>query len=296
MGKSFGLDSRKHAPQMLLVPGSWAEQEEIRRSWWAVLLLDRHMHLTFPGHALNTEDPHQDEVLPAEDTLFDQAEMCGNEPLHVASPTSLKAGPFARSCQAAYLMGKVVNVLNEFAQESGTRFTLAIQVYHTVTAFSKVVQAEFDACPESFATPMALTYSALIALCDPFCCTITNRGAHTVEETELQILCIRGLKTTSDDAARLALQLRSSMTTRHSAISPLIGHCLYMATVTFAWRVYEGEKSSSQAHDVLREALSSFNGRWAVGMEYLNALDRAKDLLYTSPAHQLIGGPPGLTS
>lgn len=41
MGKSFGLDSRKHAPQMLLVPGSWAEQEEIRRSWWAVLLLDR---------------------------------------------------------------------------------------------------------------------------------------------------------------------------------------------------------------------------------------------------------------
>ncbi len=38
---AFGLHDRKNAPQMIKRPGSWAEQEEIRRVWWGTLLLDR---------------------------------------------------------------------------------------------------------------------------------------------------------------------------------------------------------------------------------------------------------------
>ena len=38
---ALGLHDRKAAPQMIKRPGSWAEQEEMRRVWWATLLLDR---------------------------------------------------------------------------------------------------------------------------------------------------------------------------------------------------------------------------------------------------------------
>lgn len=41
LGKAFGLDNRKDAPQMLRRYGAWTELEELRRLWWAILLLDR---------------------------------------------------------------------------------------------------------------------------------------------------------------------------------------------------------------------------------------------------------------
>ena len=41
LGKALGLDNRKQAPQMLRRYGAWAECEELRRLWWAILLLDR---------------------------------------------------------------------------------------------------------------------------------------------------------------------------------------------------------------------------------------------------------------
>lgn len=255
------------------------------------------MHLSFPGHGLNTEDPARNEVLPADDDQFDKAEMAGNEPLYVASPTSIKTGPFSRTCQAANLVGRVVNVLNELSQESETRFATAIQVHRTLAAFIKVVEADFESNPERYATPVALAYSAFVAICDPFCCTVTNRGAHTVEETELQSLCISGIKDVSDSIARFTTRLRSSMTVNHGSMSPLIGHSLYMATVTFAWRVYEGEnRECLDSFKTCKEALSTMNGRWAIGGEYIDLVDRTKDLLYPDPKLQLVGGPPGMTA
>lgn len=41
LGRALGLDNRKDAPQMLRRYGAWAELEELRRVWWAILLLDR---------------------------------------------------------------------------------------------------------------------------------------------------------------------------------------------------------------------------------------------------------------
>ena len=286
MGKALGIDNRRDTPQLLRRFGAWAELEEIRRLWWSILLLDRYIHLGFPGHALATEDPFRNEVLPADDTQFEQAEMAGNEPLYLASPTSLRAGPFTRTCQAAHLVGRTVWALNELLQELETRFVNAIQLHRTLTAFVKVVQVDFDAEPERFATPMALAYSALIALCDPFSCTEGNRGAHTVEETDLQTACIAGIKAVSDDIVRFVQKLRPSMTTRHAAISPLVGYCLYMATITFAWRVYEGEENKLEAYNVIGDTLRLMSGRWAVGSEYLQSVDRGRELLYNTPLLQ----------
>lgn len=42
MAKALGLDDRENAPQMKRRYGSWAKLEELRRIWWAVVLLDRY--------------------------------------------------------------------------------------------------------------------------------------------------------------------------------------------------------------------------------------------------------------
>lgn len=41
LGHAMGLHDRKNVPQMLRRPGTWTEQEEMRRVWWTVLLMDR---------------------------------------------------------------------------------------------------------------------------------------------------------------------------------------------------------------------------------------------------------------
>ena len=41
LGQALGLHSRKESPQILKAASTWTEQEEVRRVWWAVQVLDR---------------------------------------------------------------------------------------------------------------------------------------------------------------------------------------------------------------------------------------------------------------
>jgi hypothetical protein len=48
LGHMLGLNDRQHAPQILKrKPGAWAELEEMKRTWWAVMLLDRCLSINF---------------------------------------------------------------------------------------------------------------------------------------------------------------------------------------------------------------------------------------------------------
>lgn len=42
VGHTLGLNDRRNAPQILPKKGAWAEVEEIKRTWWAAMLLDRY--------------------------------------------------------------------------------------------------------------------------------------------------------------------------------------------------------------------------------------------------------------
>jgi hypothetical protein len=232
---------------------------------------------------LFTDEPHRNGSLPAEDFYFDIAEIAVSEPLYVTSPTTQKAGPFTRVCQAVHLIGKVVYALNELAAETETRFATALQIYRILCPFVQVVKDEFTQAPEQFATVMALTLSAMMNLCDPFICTIMDNGAHTPEESELQTHLIEGLTVVTNDIVAFAAQIRPSMDRKPAAISALLGNCFYIGTLNCAWKVYEGERGETvESYYKLREALSCLNGRWAVGGEYLECIDKAKKILYPS--------------
>jgi hypothetical protein len=89
---ALGLHDRKKATQILPRPGmslfpnhtsrtknspdtstpeTWSETEERRRLWWAVLILDRYVHIGFRFRPLSTPKIPPDEILPARDAAWD---------------------------------------------------------------------------------------------------------------------------------------------------------------------------------------------------------------------------------
>ncbi len=53
LGHAMGLHDR-HAPQMLPRCNTWTEQEERRRVWWAILILDRFINIGHRNKPLST--------------------------------------------------------------------------------------------------------------------------------------------------------------------------------------------------------------------------------------------------
>ncbi|EXJ87309.1 hypothetical protein A1O3_04268 [Capronia epimyces CBS 606.96] len=283
MGHGLGLHDRTLAPQYSRKRmGSWAETEEAKRTWWATMLLDRrYVNSGAPGRPLATDDPSRRDVLPADDQMWDAGEMATGEPLYVSSPTNVIAGPFARTCQATHLLGRLIRLANDQLLDSPLRFTEAIHLFRTLQALANLLQGDAQQLPERYGTALALCCSALLRLSDRFACTETNGGNHTVEETEMQTLAISGMKGTAADALQFSQLLMLSMIASPAATSPLIGDCLYMAAATYAWLAHEsGLREMGEAYHQLRKSLETMNCRWAVASQYLGLLDKAKETLY----------------
>lgn len=85
---ALGLHDRKKATQILPRPSknrkscrlqecsdlsldTWMETEERRRLWWAVLILDRYVHIGLRFRPLCTPKIPPDEILPARDASWD---------------------------------------------------------------------------------------------------------------------------------------------------------------------------------------------------------------------------------
>jgi len=240
-----------------------------------------YVNLGTSGHPLATDDPVRTDVLPADDALWDEGEMTPSEPLYVSSPTNVRAGPFARTCQATHLLGRLVRLLNDQLLDAPLRFTEALQLHRTLRAFANLLPDEVRQSPARFGTPLALCYGALIHLCDPFACTESNRGEHTVEETEMQTTAIAGLKSTAADVLQFSHLVRMTMATNPSATSPFIGDCLYQAAATYAWLVHEsGARDMVESYHILKDVLATMNCRWAVAGQYLDILNTGRETLY----------------
>ena len=281
LGHLMGIHDRRATPQVLKRSGAWAEVEEVKRAWWACTLLDRYVSLGLEGRPNATEDSLPSTVLPADDTSWDQGEMATSEPLYLSTPTAVRAGAFARTCQATHLLGRLERLLNDRKQESSVRFTEAAQLHRTLEALANLLPGEIHKSPTRYCTPWALSYGAIIHLCDPFGCPHSDQGDHTAEEIEMQEIAIAGMKKTAADILQLTQVLKSIMNNNLSAVSPLTADALYMAAATYAWLAYEsGSPDSTASYHAIRAVLIQMNQRWAVAGEYLKALDVTKTALY----------------
>ena len=282
IGHALGLHNRRDAPQLIKrKSGAWAEIEEARRIWWVVMLLDRYVNLGSYQHPLATGDPAMNDLLPADDELWDEGQPTTSEPLYVSSASKVGAGAFARCCQATHLVGRLIRLLNDRPTDAALRFPEAIQLHRTIQALTNLLPDDVQRAPQKFGTALALCHGALLHLYDPFCCTEENRGEHTVEEMEMQTISLNGLKAVASDVLHFSRTMRASMEQNPAAISPLMADCLYTAAATFAWMVYEtGTRDDAEAYHFLRKVLEIMSARWSVATQYLAILDKARVLLY----------------
>ena len=208
--------------------------------------------------------------------------MTTSEPLYVSSPTSAKASPFARTCQATHLLGRLIRHLNDRTIEPFFRFSEAAQLHRTLAALSSVL----DSSPQKLSSATAMTLGAMMHLYDPYACTETDHG-NTIEGTEMQGIAIAGLRDTAEEVVRFAQHLQSCMSYSLASVSPLVADAVYMAAATFAWLEYErGTPEMSASLRVLTDTLQMLNARWRVAGEYLKMLDMARETLYNG------GGAP----
>ncbi|GIZ42033.1 hypothetical protein CKM354_000531300 [Cercospora kikuchii] len=279
LGHAMGLHQRD-APQMLPRFHTWTAQEEKRRVWWAVVILDRFSGIGHRKTPFATYDPSLDAHLPTDDDNWDRGQLVVAAPLALSASPSVQAAPFARTCQAAHLLGKIVRHLNDKALPNTYRFEEALQLHRTMRALTAaLVQEAADDDPNqgpTLCTALAICYSALLTLYDANSCTKEN----TVDTTEAQLMMqkesVEGLREITPEAMNHARRLRAFAERRGGwgGLSPLAIDPLYQAAANYAWYVRESSDLQCSARlQEVKEILMVIDQRWRVAGEYMRIIE-----------------------
>lgn len=202
----------------------------------------------------------------------------------VSSPYTEPLAPFPRLCQASELLGKTFAHHGATWPPENNRFDEASQLYEKGTSLSQILQEEATASNDyiSLSSAIAVAYSALCALCNPYSCPRGSITQPTEEEGQAQIRAIDGLKSVSQLAVEFAERLNNSMPLPQDVdrTSPFIMDALYCAASNHAWWVREnGDEASQLALDGLRNCLRRLGTRWRNAAEYLRILE-AQEFTY----------------
>ncbi|KAM0719810.1 hypothetical protein Q7P37_003945 [Cladosporium fusiforme] len=275
LGYAMGIHERG-VPQMLIRPQTWTEQEERRRVWWGVIVLDRFVNLGHRGKPFASAEPSIEAHLPTDDTSWDRGQMLVAAPLSLGASQTTRASPFARVCQAAHLLGKVIGHVNDTKLPVEYRFEQALQLSKTVKALAEAMLTEAreeDALVENRlpCSAVAIAFSALLTLYDQYGCT--ERYIENGPETQLimQQESIDGLREVTELALQMARRVRRYIGSenRLGEISPLTLDALYQATANYAWYVRESsDANSGERLAELKEVLTVVNERWRAAGNY----------------------------
>lgn len=236
LGYAAGLHDRK-APQMLTRCTTWTEQEERRRLWWGVVILDRFINIGHRGKPLASAAPNLDTILPTEDTAWDRGQMLVAAPLSLSASETLRVSPFARTCQAAHLLGKIVNHLDDRDLSIEYKFTDALQLHRTGRAFADVLSGQLfdDGNEDSTLLPsiyasMAMTCSGLLTLYDGYSCTSRLPPTEDEQKLVMQKESIDGLSEISNTTVQLTRRLKDMIDNGGlNRLGPMVVDCVYQA-------------------------------------------------------------------
>ncbi|KAF7192722.1 hypothetical protein HII31_05948 [Pseudocercospora fuligena] len=284
------------APQMLPRCTTWTEQEECRRMWWAVIILDRFINIGHRSKPFATSDPSLDTHLPTDDNAWDRGQMHVAAPIALSASQTVRAAPFARTCQAGHLLGKIIRHINDKHLPLDYKFNEALQLHRTMRALAGLLPAEAEeddpAQRPTLCTSMAICYSALLTLYDQYSCSEGKRHIENAPETQLvmQKESIDGLGEVAALVVTLARRVRSFIERAGlGRLSPFVIDSLYQSAANYAWYVRESSDQDCQARlTELKEVLNMCERRWKVAGAYLSSLydfwDKVDDYFRLDPA------------
>lgn len=233
VGHAMGLHT-KDVPQMLARPTTWTEQEERRRVWWGVVILDRFINLGHRGKPLATNDPSVETHLPTDDESWDRGNMLVAAPLALSASETIRAAPFARTCQSAHVMGKTIRHIDDRTLPCVYRFQDGLQLSRTMQALADVIPSDHDEqdpdMKPALCTSMAICYSSLLTLYDSYSCTERAQDNAGEDQLHMQQESINGLREYSERVLQLARRVKSIIE-RHgtSGLSPMIIDAVYQS-------------------------------------------------------------------
>lgn len=189
--------------------------------------------------------------------------------------------PFARSCQAAHILGRVLEHVNEHADASNADFHFqeAQHIARAAEALLVMLHNESDAIPleqrYTYFLPRALCYSALQVLYDVHSCVevdeVESVGGNRGLRLDLQQLAIDGFKGVIAKVSAFRNELLEAIEMGYSEkISPMVTQCVYCAGGTYAWyRRETGERKHLDSLEELRLLLGQMSGRWNVAGKFV---------------------------
>ncbi|PQE03212.1 fungal specific transcription factor protein [Rutstroemia sp. NJR-2017a BBW] len=284
-GTLLGINGFDESPQLLGPLGTRTEYEERVRTWWGVLIIDRMVSIGSKAHILTAQEPQKGDPLPADDIAWDNGDMMLQR--YVSNPVSEPVSPFTRLCQGSVMLGKVLR--HHYAEDipsETTRFGMASQLYIDCSILARKIDEEASESTEylTLATSLALIYSTLNALCEPYTCTAKKSGTSppSPERAAMTVQALDGLKSVSNSSVEFADKLINGTPTQQDLdkVSPLIMDALYSAASNYAWLVREsGDQQYQAALDSIRHCLRRLGSRWRNAAEYLRILE-AQEFTY----------------
>jgi hypothetical protein len=122
--------------------------EEEKRTWWAIVLMDRFINLCNRDSVFVTDDPVRTEPLPIEDMLWSESSsradlerLIGAAPF-LDTPFNITVGQLARECQISHLVGHVVRHVFDPVPDPRFNAEEAIQLERTLKAYLPLLSNE----------------------------------------------------------------------------------------------------------------------------------------------------------
>lgn len=280
--------------------------EERRRLWWAVLILDRYVHVGFRFRPLSTPKIPPDEILPARDEPWDigvsipssqpehppkrketmnsplsTQELTVNPLLVMSIEASTSVDPFARTCQAAHLLGWVCEHVNQNPKptEVDMHFQEAFTISGALRALAIMLHSESDHLAQGerqrlFAA-RGLAYAALNTLYDVHSCieadNVETVGGNRGLRLDLQQHALDGFKEVIREVSAFAVEIEECYEKYGvDKIPVMVLFSLYSVGGTYAWYARE---NSAPAHLAalaeLRRVLDIIGStRWSVACKF----------------------------
>ncbi|KAE8450385.1 hypothetical protein EG329_006459 [Mollisiaceae sp. DMI_Dod_QoI] len=286
LGALMGFHDRRNAAQLFKPSETWTLREEERRTWWAIVILDRYVHIGTSGVPLAAPDPGHGDLLPCSDQNWAEGDVGSNHPLFSSSFSSiLDVGHFASTCQASHILGRVLNHRDDATNRLDRPFRLsqAMQLHQALVALdsdlsqrcfsSDFLQLNNDDSPAFVA--FALCCSGRLILYNMYGCNEPDENlgqqSRLPEDTEMQQVALDGIREVI--LFRMSL-LSQTLMMRTDLGSPLICYSLYHAASECAWFIKENQ--TDEIITMMKtyiDHLMAIEKRWKVAALYLRLLE-----------------------
>ena len=263
------MPTRKQGPGLFKKAETWTLWEERRRTWWAIFVLDRLVNIDNLGLPFATAEPAPNELLPVNDQDWDRGEVVPSEPLYTAAfSRATTIGAFAKICQAAHILSKVIGHIKGRRSTGVTKdaLTEAGQLHATLSALQLSLEGwemggTSSGIDESWCLPLSICISARLMLSHEYGCNeATGPVPHELVAlgADTQHISLGAVKALAfSDVPNIA---------KAGIECPLLAHCFYLASTACAWFIREDHKPETyEALEHLVRALSGINERWAIG-------------------------------